>query len=45
MFEKLENDTKNLMDIVTADTAAGCMRPEQDIWNESNSAEGTTKAS
>ena len=45
VFEALENDTKELMDIDTPDDATDGMRPEQDIRNESNPTEGTTKDS
>ena len=45
VFEALENDTKELMDIDTSDDATDGLRPEQDIRNESNPTEGTTKDS
>lgn len=45
VFEALENDTKELMDVDTPDDATDGVRPEQDIRNESNPTERTTKDS
>ena len=43
LIEALDDDTKELMDLDTAGDAADGMRPEQDIRDESNPTEGTTK--